>query len=310
MVTASRPGVATRCPPSTAPSPPPLGSRHRPSPPAPPRPPASAAADPPASPPRDRAGRPDPARARRVSGHHAAQATPAHEVVPEEERDRRPHRVELPHVPQVACDGEPGLAVAQHHPRELPRERPALEAVRAVAIRRQHQQPARRAGHRRAGQHQRRAPSLDRRQQVRNRLPHGERPHDRADGEAARVPEPGRDHLHRRRRPRPERSPWEAQDQRRAVLRSEPTRVTPRAQRRRLSGDSSAPPERCRKFRNAATAVPATNPCTTVVRPTSPHHPHCAASSGESALAVNQSDIPMSSATASRTRVLQGPRGT
>ena len=64
---------------------------------------------------------------------------------------------------------------------------------------------------------------------------------------------------------------------------------------------------------NAATAVPATNPsCTAIVS-----HPacaslslYCAASSGYSALAVNQSDMPMSSATESRTRVLQARRGT
>ena len=56
---------------------------------------------------------------------------------PEEERDRRPHRAKLPHVPQIARDGEAGLAVMQHHPRQLPREGAALEAVGPVAIRRQ-----------------------------------------------------------------------------------------------------------------------------------------------------------------------------
>ena len=66
------------------------------------------------------------------------------------------------------------------------------------------------------------------------------------------------------------------------------------------------------RLRNAATAVPATKPsCTTVVsHPACPSpSPHWAASSGESALAVNQSDMPMSSARETRTRVLQAPRG-
>ena len=67
------------------------------------------------------------------------------------------------------------------------------------------------------------------------------------------------------------------------------------------------------RLRNAATAVPATNPnCTTVVShpDRASLSPHCAANSGESALAVNQSDMPMSSATESRTRVLHARRGT
>gem|GEM_PF-3759286 len=117
------------------------------------------------------------------------------------ERHPGPHRVELPHVAEIAEVGEPRRPVRQH-----PRRRPPVERRRLAEIRAGFDEKS--ADHRRddretGGQQEHRPPGRHAAgrgvEEVRQRRAQGDGAHQQADAEAAVLPAPGGHQLHPRR---------------------------------------------------------------------------------------------------------------
>ena len=115
----------------------------------------------------------------------------------QEDRHPGPHRVQLPHMAEIAADGETRRAMAQHPGREVPREFPPLERIGALAIAAPHQRCRCQRRHRRDQDDAAHAGRLEGVDEVRRGLSDRERADDGPDGETPRRAEPGGDHLHR-----------------------------------------------------------------------------------------------------------------
>src|SRR5688572_16601445 len=62
--------------------------------------------------------------------------TRAH-ILEKENRNQAPHRIELPHVPEITGDCKAGLAMTHDGAYETPRERASFERVRSVSVKQQ-----------------------------------------------------------------------------------------------------------------------------------------------------------------------------
>ena len=225
-------------------------------------------------------------------------------AVAEEDEEPRPHRVQLPHVPEVAEGGETNAAVAQHLPELARVERRTRERVRPL----RHEAPRDQAA-----EHRERGGDVDDEAPVEPAEPvdemrHGraerQRPDERAEREPAAALVPGRHQLerrwvHARQAETGERAQRRAPEPRSTSLRPARSRRRHRPRRR---GSRLAVANTSATLPRLESSAPATKPsCTEIVSHAAPllDRFHSSRSCGTTAVAENQVVIERTSASAS-----------